>query len=209
MVTKQNKNVEDEWVEEKVWLEKFWKTVFNYTINWENFILPQKTLELPHLNILPAGFTGEQVYLGITTCKTDNGSKLRFKKRSKFYSDIDQAIKNAEAVQAHSNQNGNYAWADTGSPEPDTKHRNKSYDMAISEGFPFLGPVEYLLSCAEFEFRTGNVYDVKGLARLSVLDSDGMTMNGFWLVPQGSYLGSSSRVFEYPDGGPREAVFGS
>ncbi len=197
-----NVDIKDPWTEEKVWLENFWKIVFDYTINWDDFVLPPKTEEFPHLCIQPAGFTAEQIYSGIVNCKS-----FTFTKRSKYYSNIDEVIKNAKAVQEHPNNNGNYAWADTGTPEPDTKHRNKSYVMAIAEEFPFLGPVQYLLSCAEFEFRTGMVYDVIGTTYLSVLVSKGYAMRGSWYDIDCSTVNSGSCSGHGPAYGPREAVF--
>jgi hypothetical protein len=195
-------DIADEWAEEKAWLENFWKTVFNYTINWNDFTLPAKTAEFPHLNIMPTGFTAEQIYSGIMNCKN-----FAFKKRSKYYSDIDEAIKNAKAVQVHAT--GNYAWADRGTAEPDACHLGKSYDDAIEAKILFLGPIEYLLSCAEFELRTGKVYDVKGLTRLSVLDADGNAMYGSWSGGFGSRLSNGIRDDRSADHGPREAVFAS
>lgn len=195
-----NVDIEEPWAEEKTFLEKFWKVVFNYTINWDDFVLPAKTVEFPHLNIMPDGFTAEQIYSGIVNCKD-----FTFKKRSKYYEDIDKAIKNAKEVQVHGT--GNYAWADRGTAEPDACHLGKSYDDAIAAKFPFLGPVEYLLSCAEFEFRTGKVYDVKGVTYLSVLDADGDAMDGFWDDGLGSNLSYSNRGGQHAAFGPREAVY--
>lgn len=199
-----NVDITDEWADEKISLEKFWKTVFQYTINWEDFELPIKTTEFPHLNIRPAGFTAEQMYSSIVNSKKDDGKTSRFTKRSKYYSNIDDAIKNAKAVQPR--PNGNYAWADRGSDEPDTCHLGKSYDDAITAKITFEGPVEYMLSGAEFEFRTGKVYDIKGITYLSVLDSDGRAMGGYRNYDGDVYLGSSSRTHQYPGYGPREAV---
>jgi hypothetical protein len=194
----------DVWAEEKARLEVFWRVIFGYIINWNDFVLPEKKDGFHHLNILPAGYTYEFLHKGITMFES---IYFVFKKRTKYYDDVDNAIKNAKAVQPR--PDGNYAWADAGGDEPDTKHLGKSYDDAINAQFPFLGPVEYLLSCALFEFTTGRVYDVKGLTRLSVLDSDGSAMCADWNDDDGSYLSSSFRDGQYSTDGPREAVLTS
>jgi hypothetical protein len=190
----------DPWATQKANLERFWLTVFNYQINWDDFVLPEYSDRYPHLNIIPTGFTAEQIFAGITQC-----TKFTFKKRTKYYSDIDKALRDAKAIQ--SRPTGNYAFADGGTDEPDQEHLNKSYDESINAGLMFMGPVEYLLSCAFKEFMTGKPYDVKGVTRLSVLDSDGDAMRGFWHDDCGSYLGWRDRDHRYPDCGPRVVVF--
>lgn len=191
----------DPWATQKANLERFWKVLFpEYTINWDDFVLPEYSDRYPHLNIMPAGFTAEQIYAGITTC-----TKFSFKQRTKYYDDIDKALRDAKFVQ--SRPIGNYAWADGGTDEPDQEHLNKSYDDSINAGLIFMGPIEYILSCAFKEFLTGKVYDVKGATRLSVLDSGGYAMGGGWSSGADSCLDWNDRDYRYSDSGPRVVVF--
>jgi hypothetical protein len=188
------------WATQKENLERFWKTVFNYQINWDDFVLPEYSKRYSHLNIMPAGFTAEQIYAGIVHC-----TAFAFKKRSKYIM-IDAELKDAKAIQ--SRPAGSYAWADGGTDEPDAEYLGKSYDDAIDKGLIFMGPVEYILSCALCEFLTGKVYDVKGVAtHLSVLDSGGDAMCGGWDDDDGSRLGWYNRDGRNSDGGPRVVVF--
>jgi|GEM_PF-2353039 len=189
----------DPWKIQKAQLEKFWLTVFSYTINWNDFKLPEYSDRYPHLNIVPAEFTAEQIYDGIAECTT-----FKFKKRKKYIDDIDKALRKARLVQ--SRPTGNYAFADGGTAEPDTEHLNKSYNDSIKAGLIFMGPVEYLLSCAHFEFVTGEVYDFKGATRLSVLCSVRRAMCSFWDSDHSSYLDWCYLGYQ-PGWGPRVVVF--
>ncbi|MBP6925936.1 MAG: hypothetical protein KBC22_02685 [Candidatus Pacebacteria bacterium] len=196
-------NIEiDPWSTQKANLERFWLTVFNYQINWSDYVLPEYSDRYSHLNIRPTGFTAEQIYAGIKNC-----TKFTFKKRTKYMDNIDKALREAKAVQ--SRPTGNYAWADGGTAEPDQEHLNKSYDDSINANLIFMGPVEYLLSCALYEFLTGKVYDIKGATRLSVLDSGGYALFGGWYGGDGSYLVWSDRGFRFDAFGPRVVVFTS
>ena len=193
----------DPWAIQKANLERFWKALFpEYVIDWENNFanLPEYSDRYPHLNIMPAGFTAEQIFAAIKNCKA-----YKFKKRNKYYDDIDKALREAKAVQ--SRPTGNYAFADGGTDEPDQEHLNKSYDDSVNTEIIFMGPIEYLLSCALYEFLTGKVYDVKGLTRLSVLDSGGGAMDGRWYSVDGSYLGWYYRDSRDAGKGPRVVVF--
>jgi hypothetical protein len=191
----------DHWAKQKADLERFWKVLFpEYKINWNDFILPEYSERYSHLNIVLAGFTAEEIYAAIKNCKA-----FKFKKRSKYMGNIDKALKDAKAVQ--SRPAGNYAFADGGTDEPDQEHLNKSYDDSINAGLMFMGPIEYLLSCAFKEFLTGKPYDVKGVTRLSVLDSGGNAMCGSWYDGYGSRLGWDNRDDRNPDYGPRVVVF--
>jgi len=194
---------EDPWASEKTRLEKFWLTVYGYTINWNDFILPEWTPERPRLEIDPKdAFTAEQLYNGIVGCKV-----FPFKKRSKYVGNLDEALANARTVQPR--PKGNYAFAHAGGDEPDSAHLGKSYDDAISAGLIFMGPREYLIACARNEFENGKVYDIKGITKLSVLDSGGLMMCGRWYGGDGSRLVWGSRDYRHSDRGPRVVVFTS
>lgn len=190
----------DPWVMQKYRLEKFWLTVFEHQINWNDYVLPEYSDRYPHLNIMPAGFTAEQIFASIRGCY-----RFVFKKRTKYYNNIDQALRDAKAVQYR--PTGNYAWADGGTSEPDAEHLGKSYDDSINAGFIFMGPVEYLLSCALYEFTTRGIYDIKGATRLSVLDSRGYAMLGCLGSDDSSSLGWDGRDSRNVSGGSRVVVF--
>jgi len=193
----------DPWSTQKANVERFWKVLFpEYIINWSDYVLPEYSDRYPHLNIVPAGFTAEQIYAGIKNC-----TKFTFKKRTNYMDDIDKALREAKAVQ--SRPTGNYAWADGGTDEPDAEHLNKSYDDSINASLIFMGPVEYLLSCALYEFLTGKVYDIKGATRLSVLGSGGGAISGGWRSDDGSRLGWLIRDDRNGACGPRVVVFTS
>lgn len=165
-----NNAQEDVWAAEKIQLEKFWSEIFNYTINWEDYILPPKTEAFPHLNIRPASFSVQELFDGINNAKNNEG-KSRLKPRvipcMMGIQGSAEKLMSIVTFQEHLNVNGNYAWADRGTQEPDECHQGKSYDDAMAAGIQFLGQVEYWLSSAQYEFVTGNLYDAIGNTYLS------------------------------------------
>lgn len=192
----------DPWSTQKANVERFWKVLFpEYIINWSDYVLPEYSDRYSHLNIMPAGFTGEQIYAAIQNCKV-----FKFKGRSKCMNNIDQALRRAKFVEPR--PTGNYSWADGGTAGPDQEHLNKSYVDSINAGLIFMGPVEYLLSCALYEFLTGNVYDIKGVTRLSVRDSNGHAVSGCWRGGDSSDLGWGYCDSRRSGGGPRVIVLG-
>ncbi|OGZ06675.1 MAG: hypothetical protein A3D65_02010 [Candidatus Lloydbacteria bacterium RIFCSPHIGHO2_02_FULL_50_13] len=71
-----------------------------------------------------------------------------------------------------------YVFAHRGGDEPDDVHRNKSYDRAMAEGFPFANPKEYLLMTGFHRYVEGYFMDKKGWTRTSSLFSDGNMVYG-------------------------------
>ncbi len=189
------------WKQEKLQLEKYYKTVFDYTIDWKKFKLPEKTDRLQHLVIKPKEMTANHIFYGITACKS-----FIFKKRIKIIEDIDKAL---TLFTCQPRPSDDYAWADEGGQRPDVIHRGKSYEQAIKEGFPFMGPVEYMLSNAEYEFRNKRTYDERSLTRLSVANPLGHGMVMFWLQNRGLFMSSVTSVGSNPISGPREIILGA
>lgn len=97
---------------------------------------------------------------------------------------------------------GLYVFGHRGGDEPDDVHRNKSYNDAVKEGFPFASAKEYLLMTGFHKFTKDYFMDGDGWTRTSSLWSDGSLVNGDWrgrleLDGGSPYRGSPAR-------GPRE-----
>jgi len=100
---------------------------------------------------------------------------------------------------------GIYVFGHRGGDEPDDIHRNKSYNIAVKEDFPFANPVEYLLMTGFHRFTKGYFMDRIGWTRTSSLWSDGDVVGGSWSDGGGeldmSWGGPGSAD---PGSGPRE-----
>lgn len=104
---------------------------------------------------------------------------------------------------------GMYVFAHVGGDEPDTKHRNKSFDYFTSEKLQCMDPSEYLLSSGFHMWKHGKWMDTKGLTRTSSLWSGGRLVRGGWLPSNGElYLGHGARGDRGSDSGPRELFLG-
>jgi hypothetical protein len=190
----------DPWAQEKAQLEKFWETVFHYEIDWNKFILPEKTERFPHLNILPKEYLPALVYHNINACKS-----FTFTKRRKG-EPIDEVVANAKYLQARPSLD--YAWADEGGQTPDAATLGKPYPVFMANGDNFMNLTEYMLSNAEYEFRTSRTYDEEGMTILSMISKYGDAIlmgrpNIEWVHMAFMNLDESSRLY-----GPRKILLG-
>ncbi len=158
--------VSDHTVEAKKNLEKFFLEVFNYKVNLSKFVFPEKE-GLPVYGFNPRKWNEDQILEAIV---------------KKWGIDIYKYLSPvAEKINRQTEQvrpKGAYVFCHSGEDEPDKKHRNKSYDIATVEGFPFANTVEYMLMQAYHKWSTTNFMDVKGWTRTSSLWSGGSLVCG-------------------------------
>jgi len=99
----------------------------------------------------------------------------------KYRNPVAQNInREAEKLQVRTPQSGLVVFAHTGQDEPDDKHRNKSYNMAVAENLVFAKYREYLRMTGFHKYTKGNFMDCKGWTRTSSLWSDGYLVSGSW-----------------------------
>lgn len=190
--------IQDPWEEEKIYVERFYKKVFSFNINWKDFVLPKKKEKFSHLNVLPAECQDADCILSaINTCKS-------FDFRLRNYHDLNMLIATHSVRQIR--PKGNYAWADTGQHAPDECHLGKSYNAATSEKFTFMDELEYIISSAEFEFRTGSIYDEKTITRLSVLNKNEKGIAALFTEGRGFCFIDIKPSYHTKLSGPREIV---
>lgn len=185
----------DHWADQKKKIERFYKSIFNHTINWSLVKLPAKDEEFDYLEYVLVKLTEDDIF---------NAYAKKFGKDSvwKYYDNIRKAIKEQQ-----SRPDVNYAFYHRGGVEPDTEHLNKSYDDFYQDGNIYMVPKEGLLSAFRYRFETGNMWDVKGLTRFHALDSDGRALRMRRSNDSKFRVGYDYRGYRYYDSGPRQISF--
>ncbi len=111
----------------------------------------------------------------------------------------------AENKQVRQLQSGLVVFAHTGQNEPDSNHREKSYNVATAEGMQFMKFREYLRATGFHKYTKEYFMDKKGWTRTSSLWANSYLVVGDWgggaagLCARGGDVDDAS-----PDGGPRE-----
>ncbi|HUC88549.1 MAG TPA: hypothetical protein VMR49_00775 [Candidatus Paceibacterota bacterium] len=185
----------DPWADQKKKIERFYKSIFNLTIDWSAVPLPTKVEGFDFLEYMAIKLTEDDIF---------NAYAKKFGKDAvwKYYDNIHKAIKEQQ-----SRPNKNYIFCHRGGIEPDVEHLNKSYDDFYQDGNSYMVPKEGLLSAFRYRFETGNMWDIKGVTRFHALDSDGralyMSRDGF-----GRFcVGYGNRDYRNGALGPRQISF--
>lgn len=114
-------------------------------------------------------------------------------------------INRDEEAKIQKRPSGLYVFAHSGQDEPDTNHRNKSYDDAVAEKITFANAKEYLLMTGFHKFIKGYFMDKKGWTRTSSLWVGGNLVLGNWSDANSKlYLRNGGRDYGHADDGPRE-----
>jgi hypothetical protein len=193
----------DPWFEEKRKISHFYKTCFTdnkwKNPNWEQVTIPsnkgKEYLKRPE-------------FIFIETMTEDDALDayaLRFGKDNVWTAWNEKLAKVIDRGTIQPRPAKNYAMLHVGGDEPDLL--NKSYDDGVAEAIPFMTPLEGIISTFRYRFETGNMYDVKGITRLSALDCNGDAVS----MGRGSHglfsIDGHSRDFRYPDYGLRQVSF--
>lgn len=104
-----------------------------------------------------------------------------------------------------SRPSGLYVFAHSGQDEPDTQHRNKSYNDATAEKMIFANAKEYLLITGFHKFTKGYFMDKNGWTRTSSLWSGGRLVYGCWSSGNSKLcLGPGNVGDRFSNFGPRQ-----
>ena len=185
----------DPWADQKKKIERFYKSIFNFTIDWSKIMLAEKIEGFDFLEYVLAKLAEDDIF---------NAYAKKFGKDAvwKYYDSIRKAIKEQQT-----RPSGNYSFSHRGGIEPDAEHLNKSYDDIYQDGNDYMIPKEGLLSAFRYRFETGNMWDIKGVTRFHALDSDGNAMGMDCSGDDQFYVSYGNRGSRYSDGGPREISF--
>jgi hypothetical protein len=187
----------DPWADQKKKIERFYKSVFNFTIDWSTMTLPEYDEKRPRLEYVNTEFNCKR-YINAYKKKFGDNSVAG----NSYSQDPDSAI--------HEQQDrpkGNYCFAWEGSIEPDAEHLNKGYDDFYNDGNKYMIPKEGIIAAFRERFETGNMLDVKGLTRFHALDSDGNALYMCRFALGQFDVGYGNRDGRDSDRGPRQISF--
>ena len=162
-----------------------------------------KDMEFPDSDQFPA-------YMPVASNLDEDQIMEAFKKYFKkdiyrYKSPAAKNINRDEEAKIQPRPSGLYIIAHTGQDEPDTKHRNKSYDDAVAEKMVFATAKEYLLMTGYHMFTKGYFMDKAGWTRTASLWSDGCLVFGYWFGDNSElWLSDGFRDNRNSDNGPRE-----
>lgn len=185
----------DPWADQKKKIERFYKSIFNFNIDWSKIMIYQKVEGFDSLEYVSRKLTEDDIF---------NAYAKKFGKDSvwKYCDNIHKVIKEQQV-----RQSGDYSFSHRGGIEPDEEHLNKSYGDFYQDGNEYMIIKEGLIAAFRYRFETGNMWDIEGLTRFHTLDSDGHAMymdrhdDGRFFV---SYDNRDCRHFDY---GPRQISF--
>ncbi|MBP6908227.1 MAG: hypothetical protein KBB75_00170 [Candidatus Pacebacteria bacterium] len=157
----------DPWAGQKKKIERFYKSIFNLTIDWSKVSLPAYDEKYPRLEYVHGAFHRRE-YI--------DGYKKKFGDSSvgpnPYSQTPDSAVKTEQ-----DHPKGNYCFAWKGTIEPDQEHLNKSYNDFCSDGNQYMIPKEGIIVAFRERFESGNMLDIKGLTRFHALDFGDCTMD--------------------------------
>jgi len=170
-------------------LEKFYREVLRKEVSFSNIIFPERNDVSGRMVVIP-GLNFDEMMENIA--KFFGCNEYRYMKNDKI-----------QKMQQRSS--GVYAFAYGETDEPDDKHRNKSQNDALKEGFLFADHIEYVLMTAFYRFTKNKFMDVKGWTRTSSRWSTGDLVCGGWRSGGSRLdLGDGNVVDSDGDAGPRE-----
>ena len=178
-------------------LERYFKEVLDHSVDLTGLPFPEK-------EGMPAYMVGG---LPMTTAVIMERIISHFKVGQYVWKTLEEGAMIRDLSQKR--PQGMYVFAHTGSDEPDTKHRKKSFDDFTSEKLQCMDPSEYFLSTGFHMWKHSRWMDVKGWTRLSSLWSVGYAVCGdFHPGNQRLYLCDGLRDYRGADAGPRELFLG-
>ncbi len=182
--------IEDKDVEIKKLLEKYFKEVYDFSLSLDTVVFPDATVS--GRMVCPKQLTEDRIVDAFV-------KKFRIK-IYQYEKPVTQKIRNTQ-----SRPDGLYPFVYDMCDEPDAQHLGKSYDDAMSAGFPFANTKEYLLMTGFHRFTKGYFMDKKGWTRTSSLYSGGVLVSGIWGGDHSNlWLGYGNVDGRYSDDGPRQ-----
>lgn len=175
--------------------QNFWAKL-GVAVEVDDLTVPVLPADFTEVAIIPTNLSAEQLF---ALCQKHFPSW-------KYYEDLDEQM--AKQIRP----TGTYVIGYRGGVEPDTLHRNKSYDSAMSEGLIFMNPKERMVAELRYAVPNGSYLhrhlDVKGVTITSSLASDGSAFYACWFPSAGEFdVRGSARSRAHPGCGPRQAVF--
>lgn len=154
----------DPWSDQKKKIDRFYKSIFSFTIDWSKIMIYQKIEGFDSLEYVSHKLTEDDIF---------NAYAKKFGKDSvwKYCDNIHKVIKEQQV-----GQSGDYSFSHRGGIEPDEEHLNKSYDDFYQDGNDYMVIKEGLIAAFRYRFETGNMWDIKGLTRFHTLDSGGLAL---------------------------------
>lgn len=154
----------DLWSDQKKKIDRFYKSIFSFTIDWSKIMIYQKVEGFDSLEYVSCKLTEDDIF---------NAYAKKFGKDSvwKYYDNIHKVIKEQQT-----RQSDDYSFSHRGGIEPDEEHLNKSYDDFYDDRNIYMVIKEGLIAAFRYRFETGNMWDVKGLTRFHTLDSHGSAL---------------------------------
>lgn len=178
-------------------LEQYFKEVLKYSVNLTGVPFPEK-------EGMPAYMVGG---LPITTAEIMGRITSHFNVGKYSWKTLEEGAMIRDVSQKR--PQGMYVFAHTGSDEPDTQHRNKSFNDFTTEKLQCMDSSEYLLSSGFHMWKHEKWMDMVGWTRTSSLWSGGLLVHGGWYSDDSRLcLYYGDRVNCYPDSGPRELFLG-
>jgi len=191
-------NIEiDPWATQKKKIERFYKSIFNLTIDWSKVTLPLYGEKYPRL---------EYVHSAFSRTRYIEGYKKKFGDNSVASNSCSQNPDSAVKVEQNRPE-GNYCFAWKGTIEPDQEHLNKSYNDFNADRNQYMIPKEGIIAAFRERFESGSMLDVKGLTRFHALDSVGCAV-GMYRLGDGQFrVRYDDRDSRDSDRGPRQVRF--
>lgn len=170
-------------------LEKFYREVLRKEASFSDIIFPERNDVAGRMVVIP-DLNFDEMMENIASFFQIN--EYRYKKNDKIQ-------------KMQQRPSGVYAFAYGETDEPDDKHRNKSQNDALKEGFLFADHIEYVLMTAFYRLTKGKFMDVKGWTRTSSRWSDGFLVFGYGLSGVSRLdLDNGCVDDSHPGKGPRE-----
>ena len=158
-------------------LEKYYQEVYGIKLNLSEIVFPEHP-DFPAVMVDDLSQDEDKIMDCIQKYfnKTESPVNL-YKYKNPVAENIDRE---SEKLQVRTLQSGLVVFAHTGQNEPDTIHRNKSYNIAVSENLTFAKYREYLRMTGFHKYTKGYFMDKKGWTRTSSLWTDGFLVFGYW-----------------------------
>ena len=183
-------------------LEKYYQEVYGITLDLSEILFPENS-DFPAIMVDVLSQDEDEIMEAIQKFFNKSETPVNlYKYKSPVAENIDR---DSEKLQARQLQSGLVVFAHTGQDEPDDKHRNKSYNMAVAENLTFAKYREYLRMTGFHKFTKGYFMDKNGWTRTSSLWSDGCLVNGLWHDGLAKLYADYGNVdYTDPSNGPRQ-----
>jgi len=159
----------DPWVNEKKKISRFYKSIFNYTIDWSNVKLPDYSYDYSRLEYVDSGIDWN-LYISAFKKKFGNDSV----EISACYRDF---IDNGELLLIQQDRpKDDYCFAWSGISCPSSNHLNKSYYNFCNQGVNFLIAKEGIIAYFRSKFELNSVSFAKGTTIFHSAEIESMCM---------------------------------